>query len=421
MKFRLAVGCIQTPLQVRQALNKRLRASIAAGVTFAILPTDLQASINSSGNFFRPFAIATRTYDSNLLNQPDNNSGPKSDQIDRFEVGTHVDFQISRQRFSTTLSANQNRHQEFEERNTDGELAKFRWDAEIGQTITGAVEVSTFSGQAPIQTGAVSVIARQQKTKQFGINWNFHPSYAIKTRISEIDTSFESVPGTPDSVLAGLNRTDENQSIGVAYTTGTGSTLGLFLNNSIGNFPLRQVTSPGQSVSNNFEQQDVELQGQWNLSAITRLQFSLATVKRKHDELPARDYSGLNYRIDALYQPTTKSTLTLGFARQIVGVTDVNNSDALVRQIALGYDLKIANKLLMRLAHRPQKLSFSGTDNFSVVAREESLKESSAALEYQSTQFLSLGVNATQRRRESTAVNADYSAKALNFYIKFSH
>ncbi|HEX4918770.1 MAG TPA: outer membrane beta-barrel protein [Limnobacter sp.] len=385
------------------------------------LPSPAVASIQSSGNLVRPFATATRTYDSNLLNKAANAPGPRSDQVDRFEAGTHMDFQLSRQRFSSTLSVNQTRHDEFAERDTDGELFKFRWDAEIANTITGNVEISSLTDQAPIQTGAVSVTERQQHLEQVGANWNFHPTYAIRTRFANTETRFKGTPGTPDTVLSGLNRNDELQSIGMVYTAGSGSTLGLFLNTLTGDFPLRQVIATGQSVSNNFEQKDIELQGQWIHSPITRLQFSVAAVEREHDELPVRNYSGINYRVDAQYQPTAKSTWVLGVGRQIVGISDASNSDALVQQVTVGYNLALSNKVLMRFFHRPQKLRFSGTDGLNGVPREETLKESSATVEYQATRFLRFGTTASHRQRDSSAVNSDYSASAVNVFIQFTH
>ncbi|HEX4878290.1 MAG TPA: outer membrane beta-barrel protein [Limnobacter sp.] len=421
MKFGSVARRIGAPVTVQHTHCIGLHAAIGVCIALLGLPSPAIASIQGSGNFLRPFATATRTYDSNLLNKPANASGPRSDQIDRFEAGTHLDFQISRQKFSGTLSVNQTRHDEFAERNTEGELYKFRWDAEIGKTITGNVEASSLTDQAPIQTGAVTVIERQQKLEQVGVNWNFHPTYAVRTRFANTETRFKGTPGTPDSVLSGLNRNDELQSIGMVYTAGTGSTLGLFMNILTGDFPLRQVIGPGQSVSNNFEQNEVELQGQWNHSPITRIQFSVAAVEREHDELPVRDYSGINYRVDAQYQPTAKSTWVLGFGRQIVGVSDASNSDALVRQVTVGYNLALSNKVLMRLFHRPQKLRFSGTDGLNAVPREETLKESSLTLEYQATRFLSFGTTASHRRRDSSAANSDYSANAVNVFVKFTH
>lgn len=421
MKFGAKVRCFSTPARLGRARSIRLHATVALGALACCLPTTTLAKQENSGNFFRPFASASRTYDSNLLNRPDGTAGPLSDTVDRFEVGTHLDFQISRQRFSSTLSVNQNRHEEFTDRNTEGDLYRFRWDAEIGQTVTGLFEASSLTDQAPIQTGAVSLIQRKQSLQQVGLNWNFHPSYAVRTRLADTETRFEGTPGTPDSVLAGLNRNDQLQSIGLVHTAGTGSSVGLFLNHSSGDFPIRQLVGPGQTVSNNFNQRDVELQGQWNHSTITRLLFSVAAVERKHDELPSRDYNGVNYRLDAQYQPTGKSTFFAGLARQIVGVSDANNSDALVRQVTLGYNLALSQKLLLRLAHRPQKLLFNGTDGFNAVPREETLKESSATLEYQTTDFLSLGTSFSQRDRESTVPNSDYSANALNVFIKFTH
>ena len=120
-----------------------------------------------------PFATATHTYDSNLLNRADSGSGPapQSDFIERVEIGTHVNFQLSRQKFSGALSLSDNRHQRFSERNTEGRAHHLRWDSEIGRTLVAAVEGRSISDQAPIQTGLITATQRDQDIASASLNW----------------------------------------------------------------------------------------------------------------------------------------------------------------------------------------------------------------------------------------------------------
>jgi hypothetical protein len=404
--------------------SKRVRTYLYLCVLFTHnLAQSATSTSEDDATGFAPFANATRTYDSNLLNRSKSGSGPapQSDIIDRFEVGTHVDFQISRQKFSGALSLSDNRHQRFNERNTTGRAHSLRWDSEIGRTLVAAVEGRSVSDQAPIQTGLVSTTRRDQDTAIASLNWKFHPSYSIVNQISKTNTRFRGAENTNEAVLAGLNRDDESSYIGVEYHPGSGSTLALLLKESNGHFPIRQITGPGQSVSNDFDQNETELLGKWIISDLTAVTLSLSSVKREHDEVKSRDFSGTNYRVDVAFKPTVKTNFNLSWGKQIIGISDATNSDALARQLFLSMNMKVTEKVLLKLAYRPQNLQFDGTDGLSNAPRTERVKEGSLSLEYQLQRRVALGMNIQNRSRESTLANADYSANSISIFMKYEH
>ena len=370
-----------------------------------------------------PFATATHTYDSNLLNRADSGSGPapQSDFIERVEIGTHVNFQLSRQKFSGALSLSDNRHQRFSERNTEGRAHHLRWDSEIGRTLVAAVEGRSISDQAPIQTGLITATQRDQDIASASLNWKFHPNYSVVNQVSKTNTRFRGVENSSEAVLAGLNRDDESSHIGVEYHPGTGSSLALLLKESNGRFPIRQITGPGESVSNDFDQNETELLGKWKISDITSMTLSLSSVQRDHDEVQSRDFSGTNYRVEVFFKPTIKTNFNLLWGKQIVGISDATNSDALARQLFLAMSMKITEKVLLKLAYRPQNLQFGGTDGLNTSPRTERVKEGSISLEYQLYPRVSLGTNFQNRSRETTLSNSDYSANAISIFMKYEH
>lgn len=370
-----------------------------------------------------PFASFNRTYDSNPLNRSKSGTGPapQSDVIDRIEIGTHVDFQLSRQKFSGALSLSDNRHQRFSQRNTTGRAHRLRWDSEIGKTLVAAVEGRSISDQAPVQTGFTSLTRRDQDTASASLNWKFHPNYSIVNKLSQSNTRFRGSENSNEGVLAGLNRDDESSYVGVEYHPGSGSTLALLFKKSNGEFPIRQITGPGQSVSNNFEQNETELLGKWIITDITAMTLSLSSVQREHDEVQSRDFSGTNYRVDLLYKPTEKTNFNLSWGKQIIGISDATNSDALARQLFLAIDTRITEKVLLKLAYRPQNLQFSGIDGISTSPRNERVKESGIILEYQLHNRVSLGTNIQSRSLDSTLDNSDYSANGISVFMKYEH
>lgn len=372
---------------------------------------------------FAPFARVDYTYDSNLLNRSDEGDGPEpqSDQVKRLALGTLFNAQVSRQKFSGLMSLSDTRHQRFTERNTDGYAYRLRWDSEIGKTIRAAVEKGAVSDQAPIQTGLVSANVRKQDTELASLTWNFHANYAVLSEYKRTETRFEGASNNNDALLNGLNRDDQSGYIGLAYQPSSGSSSAILLKQSSGFFPSRQIIGPGQTVSNNFDQSEVEWLTRWNYSKITTLTLSLASVNRQHDELPQRDFSGTNYRVAVRYEPTVKTSFDLMVAKQLVGVSDATNSDALARQVGLGMQMELTSKLFLQLGYMPQNLEFNGTDGFSTVPRTERLKESRIGLEFQMDPRLKLGANLRQRDRDSSLPNLDYTAHSMNVFVKYEH
>lgn len=370
-----------------------------------------------------PYATLTHTYDSNLLNRSEDGAGPapESDQVERVEIGTHINFQLSRQKFSGALSFSDTRYDRFSERNADGNAHRLRWDSEIGETLKASIEGGMSSEQAPIQTGLVSAVQREQDYANASVSWRFHANYSVVSQLSKTNTRFIGNQNDDDAVFAGLNRDDELGYIGIAYHPGSGSTISLLFKQAEGFFPIRQIVAPGQSVSNDFHQNETELLGQWNWSEITAFSLSLSSVQRDHEEIPTRDFSGTNYRLEVFYRPTVKTNFNLTWGKQIVGVSDATNSDALARQLFLGMNMEVTDKVHFKLAYRPQNLEFDGTDGFSTAPKTERVKEGIASLEYQLQERMSLGANFRNRSRATTIENADYTAGSMSVFLKYVH
>lgn len=383
--------------------------------------TPLQAATFEPEQGFAPFANISHTYDSNLLNRSENGTGPRpqSDQVDRTEIGTHLNLLLSQQKFSGTFSLTDTRHQRFSERNTQGNFHRIRWDSQIGKTIVASLEGSSRSDQAPIQTGIVSVVQRDQDNGSASVKWNFHPFYSALSQVSKTSTRFLGPSNINDPALTGLNRDDELALVGIEWHPGTGSTLALLLKQNNGTFPIRQIIGPGQSVSNNFNQNETELLGKWNFSELTAFTLSLSSVQRDHDELKTRDFSSINYRVEILYKPTQSTNFNLTWGKQILGVSDATNSDALAHQMSISMNMKLTSKTALKLVYIPQDLEFDGTDGLNSVPRTERVKEMDVSLEHELTERTSVAATLRNRSRTSSVANSDYDADSCSIYLKY--
>lgn len=144
-------------------------------------------------------------------------------------------------------------------------------------------------------------------------------------------------------------------------------------------------------------------------------------MNRQHEELPSRDYSGTNYRVEIFYQPTVKTNFNLVWGKQLIGISDASNSDALAKQLSLAMNMELSSKVIFQLAYSPQELLFDGTDGFNTSPRTESLKEGRAGLEFQLEPKVTLGANLRKRSRDSTFAATDYSAHSMNIFVRYEH
>ena len=192
------------------------------------------------------------------------------------------------------------------------------------------------------------------------------------------------------------------------------------LKNLTGDFPIRQIIGPGQTVSNNFDQDELELMVRWRKTEITSWNFSLSQVERKHEELPVRDYSGTNFRVEWLYRPSAKVQINATLARQIIGISDASNSDALADQKGVGVTWNISPFTTLKINYRPQTLKFNGTDGLGPIPRTDRLSETSVALDYLATRHVLISTIANRRSRQSSQIDSDYSADSFSVFLKYA-
>lgn len=413
-------------LPPRQVLPDQacLRSAVAASVlALGLGPSAGHGALADRGHGFAPAASASITWDSNLLNRPETGPGPRpqSDMVTRLQAGADFDLLMGPHQVTGQVSAIQNRHDNFRERNTDGYIAQIKWAVPLSETLKSEVELGQLSDQAPIQTGQSTAVKRDRDNQGLALNWVFHPEYALGFLHQQSQTRFAGVNGTQDPALAGLNRDDTLNAISFAYQPSTGSQLGVAFKHSEGDFPIRQVIGPGVSVSNNFRQDETELFMRWNASDLSTVGAAVSNVERQHDEFAGRNYSGINYRLEWQYRPASQLQFNISTARQIIGISDVTNSDALARQFSLEAAWALSAATTLRLSHRPQRLEFSGTDGLGLTARNDRLTDNSLSLDWRVSPRLLLTALLRQRERESSLPNSDYSADSFSLFLKYAY
>jgi hypothetical protein len=85
---------------------------------------------------------------------------------------------------------------------------------------------------------------------------------------------------------------------------------------------------PVLSQDNSYKQDEVELSWDWRATEPSRFAGRAAYVKRAHDHISERDFSGFVGNFKYIWQPTVASSLTANVFRELGAVTDASASYA---------------------------------------------------------------------------------------------
>ena len=120
--------------------------------------------------------------------------------------------------------------------------------------------------------------------------------------------------------------------IGLRHEAGSGSTATLRLRHGTGR-TLGEGRAPASLRDDAFSQDEALLELNWVLTGQLSTQLGLARVRRQHDTVSLRDYSGTNASVALSWRPTAKTQLALRGASQLAsyqtGTASVARTDTL--------------------------------------------------------------------------------------------
>jgi len=103
---------------------------------------------------------------------------------------------------------------------------------------------------------------------------------------------------------------------GVKYLAASGNAVALVHRSREGDY-LNRVVNPATFFDNAFREDETELRANWAPSGKSSLRGRLGWLKRKHDHIPQRDFSGAAGELDYVWTPTGKLRLEFGARRAL--------------------------------------------------------------------------------------------------------
>jgi exopolysaccharide biosynthesis operon protein EpsL len=199
--------------------------------------------------------------------------------------------------------------------------------------------------------------------------------------------------------------------VGARYQFPYATSLAYRFKNAKGEYgnSFSQATSGGD-----FKDREHELRGEWSPGGRTTLTARLAHLKRTHDTLPARDFSGVIGQADWNYEFTAKTSAAAGVVRELGSYQTNNASYYEGTRFFIAPTYRATEKISLRARYDFGVRDFKGPlPGFADTGRRDRLYLASLSAEYQILRQLKVRGWVQQDKRTSNELGADYKSNAV--------
>jgi len=330
----------------------------------------------------------------------------KSDTITTTAIDFRLDRLFSRQRIVAGVTLSDNRYQRndylnFRALNYDAKwlwALGSHWDGEL--SLARKEGLNTFSDYLNYRQRNV----RTTEDERFTANYWFHTSWAALGGVFWTNVTNEQ-PFLAESDYSGMG-----YNFGIRYRPVSGNTLTFGVSRLDGEYKNRQLNIASQ-IDKRFYEDVYGLDMNWGLTGKSLLRGRLAYLDRQHESFTKRDYSGWVGNLDYSYIASGKSTLTVGYKRDIVAYQQLTSSYYTLDEIALSGQWAATAKLtaIARLAYGLR--SYDGEIRplpAGTPQREDIISRLGFDLRYQPARWLQLSTGIALENRNVNQDSLDY-------------
>lgn len=369
----------------------------------------------ANDDVLHPYVGYAVAHDDNVLGVGETEPSP-STSARLASAGLLADKKIGQQALSAALHFTRIRYDELPELDNDAKDLRVNWNWRVGTHLDGNVGTSYVKALAPFVNfhDRARNIRTERRVFADG-GWLLHPSWRLRTGAQRSELEYELL------AQQGGDRTEQYGEAGLDYLARSGSTVGLQLRKTNGDYPRRQQLG-ALLVDNSYEQEELKLKVNWLVTNKTQLQFLGGPVRRTHDDtFAARDYSGMNARVNANWQSSAKLSVAFGLWREIGALDDVTTSYTLNRGASIGSTWDPTEKIRIEAQYRHETSDYSATAGLAtgLPERKDTVRRGVFKLTYRATRHLQLGTLAYRTDRESTLPGNSYPASGVQLFSKY--
>lgn len=390
------------------------RSGAAAALILAAMPAQAL-----QGDRIRPSVGAVANYYSNLFYVDDRipsnsvpflKNGQKSDWSHGLRLGLDADIPVSRQTFVLRSNVTQNNFATYDRLDntsynvagTWNWVAGSRWDGDVG--VSHSESLGSF---LDVRGSAKNL----RKIDSYSASAMYRVYYDWKLRAA---LTYLELQNSEPRFRSG-NRQDVTYELGSRYySKGGDNFLGLNLRAVDGAFPNRQVF-PGATVDNSYRQFTAEGVVDWRYSPSTFLEGALGWTNRLHDQVSARNFSGLTGRVVWNYGLTGVTSLNTTFFREVGAVETVTSNYILTQGVRVGPRWSFSDKLTLQANVGFSNRQFLGDPLVVVGApvRKDDVFTVSASALWAPVYRAQVNATLSYDARKSNAVLSDFTAVTL--------
>ncbi|MDQ3061030.1 MAG: putative exosortase B-associated extracellular polysaccharide biosynthesis transporter EpsL [Pseudomonadota bacterium] len=199
---------------------------------------------------------------------------------------------------------------------------------------------------------------------------------------------------------------------GLRYVFPSATSLAYRFKKGRGDYPDRLASAVFPS---SFKDREHELRLDWPYSGKTTLQARLSHFDRAHENLSARDFSGVTGQLHATWVATGKTRVTLGLGRELGSYQTGTASYYQGYQFFIAPTWKPSEKTAVRLRYEHGVRDFKGPlPGFAATGRRDKIHLGSLALEWAPIRALKLTLSLQRDKRTSNEPGFDYQSNAVS-------
>lgn len=377
----------------------------------------------SAADSLKPFVAYGQYYDSNIFrldrdetivveeNGIVKTATQRSDRYSVLSAGLNLDWRPGRQRVIASLARSRVRFDRYAFLDYDGEDYLAAWQWRLGNDWSGRIGASRKVSQTSFAdfSSAAAVNNRVERDSAFGsAEWQIGSRWLAGLDGARLRTA----NSAPQYVTQDYSET--SVAGWLSYATPKGSRLRGQLRKTRARYPNR-ATLPGMLVDSSFEQSEIGFLGDWDISAKLKSHMSAAYLRRDHDNVVQRDFSGISTRAWIDYGASAKTGFSAAVYREL-GSSELENARYFLKSgVSLGTTWKLTDKLVLRVAGTAERHDYKGDPApvAGAAPRNDEIVSGTLSLSYAPTPAVSIDLGAQSARRDSNQIGADYVSHQL--------
>lgn len=379
-------------------------------------------AVASPDDTVKPYIASTLLYDSNFLRLSDNTDpvpltgqSDKSDFIKQVAAGVDVDWQVSRQHFIVKANVNQNWFQNFTFLDYTGWDTLAQWNWQLGNNLDGEIGYSNREalGGFGQLNGVVDNLINNQRAFANG-GYLFHPNGKIKLGWFRTQTEFDAASREFS------NNTEDNAQVELQYLSPTGSTLGLRIIGTDGEYPERDIP-PGSTQDNAYTRMNYALTWDWHSNSKTRIGGLVGYVQQDYEHFGFRNFDDIIAQVNLNWQASEKTILDLSARRLVSQADNLFSSFVLTQGIWFDFSWQATPKIAVKLPISYQQQDFlggGGTSATSAARQKDYVANVGLGLMYHPLDSISIGPVLNYENRDSNNPIASYETKTAGVNLQ---